>query len=566
MASVIDTTRPEASAHSETEAPARRRRAAARTRGLFASRITRLIFVCNFIGLLVLFLGVLLLSETRTRLTQAQYQSLHQQGELIAGVIVASATQQGDPNPSIMESRARDVLKQLLPARALRPGEPEGPRVRIFAAQGHVIADTDILYGRVDEAALPPIGAAEEGMDAPIHALERAARNMEKLRITPWRPTIALEDARNAALRGEPTQGQRLNERNERVVMVSLPIQRVHAVLGFVTLESADVERILLAERMGLAPFVLAAAIVTCLASTLLALFIANPLRTLSMSADRLRLSGSTRLKLPELTARKDEIGDLASSLEAMTGALADRIDLNERFAADVSHEIKNPVASIRSAVDTVRAVKDPEQQAKLLGIIANDANRIDRLITDIARATRIDAETARSNFERVDMGRLAADIAEAYAEPDDDPEAVFVRFDGPVTADAMVLGQAGPLGQVLHNLIDNARSFSPPGGAVKVSVSVDQRRAGAFARVAVEDEGPGIPPANLETIFARFYTERPKGKKFGGNSGLGLSIARQIVEAHHGRIWAENASPPGEPRKGARLVFELPIAPRSRA
>ncbi len=557
MASVIDTTRPE---HAPANlARVRRGWAPPRLRGLMRSRITRLIFVCNFIGLFVLLIGALLLSETRTRLTQAQYNSLLLQGELIASIMIASVTLPGDPEPIILEPEARNVLHQLAPP----SHEGEGPRIRLFTASGRVFADTDVLAGRVDQAELAPI-APEGGVAGSIREVERAARSLEYVRLTPWRPTISIAQARAASLRGESMQGQMLNERNERVVMVSVPLRRVQRILGFVTLESADVERILLAERLGLLPFVIAATLVTCLASTLLALFIANPLRDLAHAADRLRVTGATRLRLAEITPRKDEIGDLALSLEAMTGALADRIDLNERFAADVSHEIKNPLASIRSAVDTVRAIKDPEQQARLLAVIANDANRLDRLITDIARATRLDAESARADFEPVDIARLAADISAAYDQHDEAGAAVHVHYEGP---DTLILrGQAGPLGQVFRNLIDNARSFSPPGGVVQVRLAQERRREGAFARVLVEDEGPGIPPASLETVFARFYTERPKGAAFGGNSGLGLSIARGIVEQHRGRIWAENRSAEAGGPQGARLIFELPLAAPPRA
>ncbi|MBI1186955.1 MAG: HAMP domain-containing protein [Alphaproteobacteria bacterium] len=577
MASVTDTTRSDP-APPHTESPnaaraARRARARAaqregRKRGLFSSSITRLIFVCNFLGLLVLFIGVLLLSETRTRLTQAQYQSLQQRGELMASIIVASASYEGETAPQLFEPMVREVLKQMLPPLPAGPrGALEnGPRIRVYSPTGRKIADSDVIYSRIDEGRAPPIDRSAWARFT--RSAADFTQNVEYLRLTPWRPSITLDGAREAALQGEAAQGQRVNERGERVVMVSLPLQRVEAVLGFITLESADVERILVAERLALAPFVIAAAVVTILASTLLALFIANPLRKLSSAADRLRVTGATRLKLPDLASRKDDIGDLAASLERMTGALAERIDLNERFAADVSHEIKNPLASIRSAVESIRAVKDPEQQGRLLQIVATDANRLDRLISDIARATRLDAETARSQFERLDLARLAFDIASAYDTADDDDTdgaRVSVRFDTPVTADAMVLGQIGPLGQVLRNLIDNAISFSPPGGVVRVSVSVHHKSDGALAAVRIEDQGPGIPPANLETIFARFYTERPKGAAFGGNSGLGLSIARQIVEAHRGRIWAENIPRSEGGVAGARLVVELPVAPLSR-
>ncbi|MBL8549546.1 MAG: sensor N-terminal transmembrane domain-containing protein [Hyphomonadaceae bacterium] len=560
MASAIDITRPDLGPDPRVSTGARpsedaepRREEGARGRGLFASRITRLIFVCNFIGLLVLLVGALLLSEMRTRLTQAHFQSLTSQGELIANVLIEAATAPGDTGPVIDDLTARDVLRRLVPPR--REGQTEPAlRARIFSPEGAVIADTDVLHGRVYESSLAPLDTPVEGS---IRAVEQAAQGVEHIRITPWRETITVASARAAALRGEVAQGQRLDEAGQRVVMVSIPIQRVHAVLGFLTLESADVERILVAERVALLPFVIAATVVTCLASTLLALFIARPLKRLATAADRVRATGATRLALPDVADRNDEIGDLAQALEKMTAALAERIDLNERFAADVSHEIKNPLASIRSAIDTMRAVKDPEQQAKLFAIVSADVNRLDRLITDIARASRIDAETARSEFSVVDLARLARDVAAAYEHTSRNN--VSVRLDGPLPADAIVKGQAGPLGQVLRNLLDNACSFSPQGGVVRVRASSARRRDGAFVRLSVEDEGPGIPPENLETVFTRFYTDRPKGMAFGSNTGLGLSIARQIVEAHGGKIWAENVVGTGETIRGARLIVELP-------
>jgi two-component system sensor histidine kinase ChvG len=335
----------------------------------------------------------------------------------------------------------------------------------------------------------------------------------------------------------------------------------VHAVYGVVTLETADVERILLSERIAMIPFFVGATVVTILSSLLLTVLIAQPLRRLAEAADRLRVTGATRLSVPDITKRKDEIGALGISMESMTDALADRIQANERFAADVSHEIKNPLASIRSAVETAVVMKDSERQNQLLAIIAQDVRRLDRLITDIALASRIEAETARAELDRVDLAKLLRDIVQAYAPaPDDRPHAT-VLFRGSGPKDAIVLGQEGPLGQVFRNLIDNARSFSPAGGVVTVAIEIVRGRDGAFARATVEDQGPGVPAENLETIFERFYTQRPKGAAFGGNSGLGLSIARQIVTALKGRIHAENIEGAGGEPAGARLVVEVPLA-----
>lgn len=527
--------------------------ATTRAEGLRAfarSRITRIIFIWNLAGLLVLIVGVLLLTETRAGLTEAQFRNMRTQGELITNLLIEQATVEGDPAPYVNESAVRAVLQRILPpiAEGARPGVGR-PRVRMFAADGRLIADSDIIYDRLEEQALPSLG------DEPTlgESIQRAARRVEYTRITPWRPSISLEEEHTRAMRGEIVSGERLNEKGERVVSVTLPLRRVQLAMGTVTIESADVERILVAERAGMIPFMLGATVVIFLSSLLLALSIARPLRRLASAADSLRLSGATRLSLPDVSKRKDEIGALGASLEAMTNALADRIDANERFAADVSHELKNPLASIQSAVATARTANDAQKQGQMLAIVAQDVQRLDRLITDIARASRIEAETARGDLEEVDLGALLFELARAYT-PDEKSD-VSVVFEGNKPSGMIVFGQAGPLGQVFRNLIDNARSFSPAGGRVAVSVSVLRNKDSAFVHAVVEDDGPGIPPENLETIFERFYTQRPKGAAFGGNSGLGLSIARQIVGAHKGRIRAENRAP-----CGARLIVDLPL------
>lgn len=527
--------------------------------GAFArSRITRIIFLWNFVGLGILLLGVLLLTELRAGLTEAQFRNLRTQGELIANLLIETGTVQGDPFPGLNEPAVREVLRRVLPpvAEGERVGTA-GTRVRVFAPDGVIVADTDVIYDRLEETPLPGMGEREDLSQR----IERAARRVEYIRLTPWRPSITLEEERHRALLGEISSGQRLNELGERVVSVTLPIRRVQSVLGVVTLESADVERILVAERAAMLPFTLGAAMVTFLSSALLALFIGRPLKRLAEAADRLRVTGSTRLELPDVSRRNDEIGALGQSLEAMTDALADRIDANERFAADVSHEIKNPLASIRSAIDSARAISDPERQGQLLGIVAQDVKRLDRLVTDIARASRIEAETARGDPGKVDLARMLEEMVSAYAPAPDEEADVPVIFQRPAPTDAIVFGQEGLIGQVFRNLIDNARSFSPPGGAVRVAIEVVRGRGDDVVRAAVEDEGPGIPPENLETVFERFYTQRPAGTAFGANSGLGLSIARQIVAAHHGRIYAQNIEGSGGARLGARLVVELPLA-----
>ena len=528
-------------------------------RAFARSRIARIIFIWNFAGLAVLILGVLLLTEMRAGLTEAQLRNLRTQGELITNLLVETGTLEGDPQPYVNESAVRAVLHRILPPIAVGARSGVGrPRVRVFGAEGRLIADSDIIYDRLEETPLPPI----EQRPTIGETIERAAQRMEYLRLTPWRPTITLGEEHNRAMRGEIVRGERLNEKGERVVTVTVPLRRVQQIMGTVTIESADVERILVAERASMIPFMIGATVAIFLSSLLLALFIARPLRLLASKADSLRLTGATRLSLPEVSRRKDEIGALAHSLEMMTNALADRIDANERFAADVSHEIKNPLASIQSAVTSAQNAATPEQQAQMLSIVAKDVQRLDRLITDIARASRIEAETARLDLGSVNLGDLLFDIARAYTPAPDEEERVRVMFKGPKPERAIVLGQAGPLGQVFRNLIDNARSFSPQNGVVAVSAEIARTKSGAVVRATIDDQGPGIPAENLETIFARFYTQRPKGAAFGGNSGLGLSIARQIITSHGGRIYAQNIDGLGVGESGgARLVVELPLA-----
>ena len=356
------------------------------------------------------------------------------------------------------------------------------------------------------------------------------------------------------ALLGQHVAGLRRDEDGRRVVSVSIPIQNVQQILGVLTLEANDVDEIIARERAALIPFILIAMAVSLSSSLLLTRLIAQPVRRLARAADRVRLAGARAISLPDLAKRDDELGDLTRSLEDMTDSLSERMDAIESFAADVAHEIKNPLTSLRSAVETLDLVADPAVRDRLLGILKNDVQRLDRLVTDISNASRLDAELSRDNPKPVDLEKLIADIVALY-QATTKPGEVSVRLVRPIGLEPVtVLGREGSLGQVFRNLIDNARSFSPPGGVVEVAV---ERGAGRVL-ATVSDSGPGIPPENLETIFERFYTSRPKGAAFGGNSGLGLSIARQIVEAHGGGLKAQNRVVDGKVI-GAVFLLVLP-------
>jgi len=539
MASATATAKPEPAAR----AALKPRRTGWRLPG---SRLGRLIIALNLLGLAVLIVGALVLNELRRGLIDAKRDSLFTQAAVIVNVLEQAATR-GEPEPALEPDRARDTLQLLF--------IPRSERARVFDAQGNLVTDSYVLGDRVDWRPLPP---ARRPGEIEFHwpSLGRDQRAEAQVRA---RADLKAEVDR--ALKGAPTVALRRAPNGERVVSVSVPIQNVQAVLGVLTLESGDLDQIVAAQRWALVPFILIAITVIVSSSLLLTRLIAQPVLRLARAADRVTLARAREISLPDIARRDDELGDLTRSLEAMTRALSERMDAIERFAADVAHEIRNPLTSIRSAVETLDLISDPAARDRLTGILKHDVGRLDRLITDISNASRVDAELSREDPVRLDLGRLLADIS-AFYEQTGDASAVPVRFASPMGLDATtVLGREGPLSQVFRNLIDNARSFSSLSEAAAPEVRLSAQRAGRQVIGAVEDDGPGLPPENLETVFDRFYTARPKGAVFGGHSGLGLSIARQIVEAHGGEIRAENRVD-GEGRTlGARFVVSFPEA-----
>ena len=507
------------------------------------SRLGGFILALNLLSLLILFGGALLLTELSRGLVQARQESLSVQAELLSNVLGELGITRGEPSPE---------LDPISAARWLRDNFiPQGQRVRLYDINGLLVADSYQVTEAIPGAPLPdarPAGTPQPERDVGLETL--AAQRLERAN-----RELTAEVAN--ALAGQSQQTLRRNEEGDRVVSVSIPVRHVSQVLGVLTLEAGDVDEILGAQRRALVPFALVALGVNLLASLLLHLFVARPVMRLSAAADQVRLQRARAISLPDLEDRKDEIGDLARSLESMTETLSARMDAIERFAADVSHEIKNPLTSIRSALETLPLVKTDEQRERLTNLLQQDVRRLDRLITDISNASRLDAELSRERPRAVELNTLLRDIVSVYettAKPGD-PTVVFEAGAEP----QRVIGRDGPLGQVFRNLIDNARSFSPAGGIVRVVLS----GADNEARILIEDDGPGVPSENLETVFERFYTSRPKGAAFGSNSGLGLSIVRQIVEAHGGRVWAENRTNEHGEVQGARFQVVLPSASR---
>jgi two-component system sensor histidine kinase ChvG len=530
MASATVTARPE---RVRRERPVRIRRATAGP-----SRIGRLIIVLNLVGLIILVGGALLFNQLSRNLIEARISSLRSEGQLMVNVIDKLAT---TDEPALQVDSASDFLQSI--------DIPKTERVRLFTTDGGTpVADSYIAADTVEATPLPPAHKPGEQtltlpfFSAPAPHVDPAAEKV-----------LQQEVAR--ALAGETVGEVRPGENGGQVVSVSIPIEHVREVVGVLTLDAGDVDQVIAGGWMALVPFIVIAVVVTLVSSVVLTQVIAQPVRRLSAAADSVRLSRARAIDLPDIAERKDELGDLARSLEDMTHTLSDRMEAIEQFAADVAHEIRNPLTSIRSAVETLELVKADAPREKLLGILKQDVGRLDRLITDISNASRLDAELGRESMKPVSLIRLLRDITSIYEATHRDGE-VSVRLIAEGAELVTIAGQEGPLGQVFRNLIDNARSFSPPGGEVRVTLSHDR----TTARLVVDDDGPGMPPENLETVFERFYTARPRGAAFGGNSGLGLSIARQIIGAHGGRIYAENRPDQDGDVDGARFTVEIPL------
>ncbi len=313
-----------------------------------------------------------------------------------------------------------------------------------------------------------------------------------------------------------------------------------------------DIRNIVRAERATLAIAIGIALLFSIFISLFLARTIVRPLRQLAVAAVRVRLGRSRDVIIPRLPSRRDEIGMLARAISDMSNALRLRIDATDAFAADVAHELKNPLASLRSAVDSLQNVKDPALQSQLLSIVADDVRRLDRLISDISELSRIEARLSRTRFELVDMTKLVTDVIDLRASRQTEGQNVERMITANGAEPMRVRGDAAQLARVLENILDNAASFSPPDGVITVSLQRDDD----FICVIVDDQGPGIAPQLSDSIFERFHSDRPDGEAFGKHSGLGLAIARTIISAHGGEILAVQR--PGG-MTGARFIFSVP-------
>ncbi len=531
------------------------------------SPLTMRILAVNLVAPVLLVLGLFFLDQYADSLIATEIEALATQGQLIAASIGEGAvvvdTEAGDfpaftPNGAqrtIDQDNARPLLRRLAGLAQVRG--------RLFDRNGALIADTRLLSGPGGEVQVEDLPPTENVFDRIFREVYEATvgRFSYERRLPLYKePETAqasdFPEVGHALENGEADAAVRLREDRQKILTVAVPVQFYKQVVGVVLVSrdgrAAD-ERLFSVRRsiMGMFAWVLG---LTVLTSLYLAGTIANPVRRLAIAAERVRTSKRRQYSIPDLTNRSDEIGELSAALRDMTDSLWSRLDAIERFAADVAHEIKNPLTSLRSAVETVARIADPERQKKLFAIILDDVARLDRLISDISDASRLDAELSRAESTPVQLGRLVTALAEVQ-NATDNPEAPRVDVIATVGEEYDVPGLEGRLGQVFRNLIGNAVSFSPPRGAITVRLEHVGRRV----QVSVEDQGPGIPPGKEQAIFERFYSERPEGEKFGTHSGLGLSISKQIVDAHRGVLYAENLKDTSGKVLGARFVVRLP-------
>ncbi len=551
------------------------------------SSLTRRILFFNLVALVVLVAGILYLNQFREGLIDARVESLLTQGEIIAGAISASASvdtnsitidpekllelQAGQsitplPNDEDLEfpinpERVAPVLRRLI--------SPTRTRARIYDTDANLLLDSRHLYtqGQVLRFDLPPVEAEPASMVDKLNAwFNRMLQpgNLPLYKEAPGGDGSIYPEVMNA-LTGVRGAVVRVTDKGELIVSVAVPVQRFRAVLGVLLLSTraGDIDKIVHAERFAIMRVAGAAGLVNIALSLLLSSTIANPLRRLAAAAIRVRRGGAKeREEIPDFSSRQDEIGNLSVALREMTTALYNRMDAIESFAADVSHELKNPLTSLRSAVETLPLARTDESKTRLMDVIQHDVRRLDRLISDISDASRLDAELARSDAKTVDLEKLLGDLVDISRQIRGRKKPVILDFvvdrkDNP-KARFEINGYELRIGQIVTNLIENARSFVPEqGGRIVVRLS---RGRNNRCLIHVEDNGPGIQAENIDRIFERFYTDRPDSEGFGQNSGLGLSISRQIAEAHGGTLKAENILEKDTGNiLGARFILSLP-------
>ena len=527
-------------------------------RGLWAFRkspLTRKIVTFNLIALNILIIGVLFLNSSRDNLVQQRVHAMLNEAELIGNVV------------SVLHSGGQDLIQTPMLSAAmtdlpLRKGEQVYILDDNQSVVSTMIGRTEPVAEGLDRQSVPftPITNVLEVVWNYVVDLANVANNTQD----GSDPLEIIKMSFDPVLSGKSRIEQFASFSGQSEFLAMTPIFRDGEVIGIVALRSAtgEMDALIKLERERVLQLLLIGTIVSIALSLVLASTISNPLSDLATAAELGRDKNSNRIspgriRIPDLSARPDEIGRLSSALRGMVAALYERIETNEQFAADVAHEIKNPLASLRSAVGTLRVAKRDDQREKLLDVIDHDVRRLDRLVSDISNASRLDSELVKETQEEFDLMRLVENLT-SYLGADAENKGVDFITDLPETP-VLIHGLEARLAQVFVNLITNAISFCEEGDAIRVWIRTRENRV----LVVVEDTGPGIPEGALGKVFNRFYSERP-ANDFGNNSGLGLAISKQIVEAHDGAIWAENIRPTQMDATsaplGARFVVGLPL------
>lgn len=550
----------------------------------FISRsLRRRIIISNLAGLAFLIVGWMVLTQQNVWLIDAKRDALETQSRIIAAALASSGgstfadSSEYDPDRlaitgsnafnfdeqaafndldlSIRPERITPVLAQVIKGTTTR--------ARVYASDGTPIVDSDDFDLRPNPASFGP-STSESPVIKPKNFWTRALSWRVQSPLTVYQDISDINGMSfrevGAALREGSSNGLLLmTDQGEQVVAYATPIIRLGKVEGALMLSTKprEIDDLLFEERLRILGLAIIAFGATLVASMLLARTVAGPMRRLSEAAEHVSVDINASCHLPKFEGREDEIGQLARSFGKMTDSLRRRIEASEKFAADVAHELKNPLTAARSTAESLVYARTDAQRDELVRTISAELQRLNRLITDVSNASRLDAELARQQTRVVDLRDVVQGVVATFRDiSSDDPRNLNIEFmSSAVFGSTLIVGHEGRIGQVLTNLLDNALSFSPSNGTVRVLLSSTD----GHVRLTVEDEGPGIEPDKLETIFTRFYTYRPtEFASRGTNSGLGLSISREIVHAHRGKIWAENRS-----EGGSRFILELPKAPR---
>jgi two-component system sensor histidine kinase ChvG len=545
-------TGPDAKTDTAPEAGAKRRR-----RWLpFASPLTWRILAVNVLAPVILVGGLFYLDRYKNELIAQELESLRIRAEIMAAAVgEGGVIDTGFAIPELSPTAAKQMVRRL--------AQPARMRARLFDDQGNELADSKILMAGTTEVLMEDLPEPDRGLFVRgfrkiynfVTQSSLADEGLPRYRESPHPKATDYPEVVQA-LNGDAAWAVRAMRGHRLLLTTAVPVQHYKQVLGAVMVSSSgdDIAQSLFKVRLTIFQAFAFALTITIGLSVYLAGTIARPVRRLAAAADRVRRGHGRRHTIPDLSKRGDEIGELSGSLREMTETLWRRMDAVEAFAADVAHEIKNPLTSLRSAVETCARIQNPDQQRRLMAIIQDDVGRLDRLISDISDASRIDAELSRADSEPVSLCRMVEGLASIYQDTGA-AEGVSITVECLGEDPLLVMGIESRLAQVLRNLISNALSFSPPQGHIVLQA----RRENGKVVATVEDEGPGIPENKLDAIFDRFYTERPAAEKFGTHSGLGLSISKQIAEAHGGSLSAINRIGPEGQVLGARFIFALP-------